>query len=210
MPSKHEEEDRDLREREQSERKELRRERLRVAKYIQEIRFADFMAILMVAATAFSGYAAWKNAQVTSEIFLIADRPYLGVESVKFESSSNEPAIVVDYRNFGTVSAAGSIVRVVTLVGGKPVKPIDGELSSVEQGIVSPGVPHFFYSFIGRDDYARVMAGTDRAMVEIKMDYKGPQSLHRYCYSQRFVYDVHSASFRHVGGTDRCDDTTVF
>ncbi|HYA35400.1 MAG TPA: hypothetical protein VEF03_07265 [Candidatus Binataceae bacterium] len=207
MLSKQEE---DLREREETERKQLRRERLRVARYIQEIRFADFMAILMVAATAFSGYAAWKNAQVTSQIFLIADRPYLGVESVKFENSSANPAIVVDYRNFGTVSAAGSLVRVVTLVGGKPVKPIDGELSSVEQGIVSPGVPHFFYSFIGRDDYARVMTGTDRAMVEIKMDYKGPESRHRYCYSQRFVYEVHSATFRHIGGTDKCDDTAIF
>ena len=29
------------------------------------LQFADFMALLMVAATAFSAYAAWRTAQVT-------------------------------------------------------------------------------------------------------------------------------------------------
>ena len=57
------------------------------------LRFADFMALLMVAATAFSGYAAWRTAQVTSHIFALEERPFIGIERVTFEQGDTpQPA----------------------------------------------------------------------------------------------------------------------
>jgi hypothetical protein len=40
------------------------------------LRFADFMALLMVAAATFRAYAAWRTAQVTSHIFALEERPF--------------------------------------------------------------------------------------------------------------------------------------
>lgn len=38
----------------------------------------DLIALMMVLATGLSAYATWKTAQVTSEILLTSQRPYIG------------------------------------------------------------------------------------------------------------------------------------
>ena len=64
------------------------------------LRFADFMALLMVAATAFSAYAAWRTAQVTSHIFAVEERLFIGIQGVTFEQGDTlNPRAVVEYRN---------------------------------------------------------------------------------------------------------------
>ena len=196
---------------EHAERELIRRERVQFSRFTKFIRVADFMAILMVLATAFTGFATWRTAQVTSMIFAVTDRPFIGVQSVAFEApESKAPIIAVDFRNFGRIPAADAIVNVHALLDGKPVKPADGEISSVDQGIVSPGVPHFFYTFITPEQYKQVISGATRLMVHINVEYKGPELSHSYCYLEKIAYDFRTASFRHVGGTDKCGNTDVY
>ena len=59
---------------------------------------------MMVFVTALSAYATWKTAQVTNQILLTAQRPYIGVESVNLIDSTS-PQVVVDLGNFGSVQA---------------------------------------------------------------------------------------------------------
>ncbi len=106
------------------ERELLRSTRRQLRGVTRVLRFADLMALLMVAATAFSGWAAWRTARVTALIFSTSERPFLGVERVSLESSdTGHPAIVVQFRNFGRVPAADAIVGVHALLDGKLVQP---------------------------------------------------------------------------------------
>lgn len=192
--------------------RELRRsESTQLKRFTRIIRFADFMAILMVAATAFTAFATWRTAEVTSLVFAVSDRPFIGVEKVEFErADSGHPQIVVDFRNFGHIPAADALVSVHVLLDGKEVKPEEGEMDTVDHGVVSPGVPHFFYAFLDSDNYKSVVAGSSHLMVRVNIEYKGPELARRYCYAEKVVFDHRVASFRHVGGTDKCANTDIY
>jgi hypothetical protein len=174
------------------------------------LRFADFMALLMVAATAFSAYAAWRTAQVTSRIFALEERPFVGIERVTFEQGDTpNPRAVVEYRNFGKIPASGSIITVTALADGKRVADVSGEMSSMSAGMLSPGVPHFFYTYFPVDTYKAVVAGREALMLDVHAEYKGPSGA-TFCYTERVVFDHRSAGFRPAGGTDRCQNSDVF
>ena len=68
----------------QHDRELLRAERSILARLADAVKLADFMAILMVLATFFSAYATWRTAKLTSTIFAVADRPFIGVQQVAF------------------------------------------------------------------------------------------------------------------------------
>jgi hypothetical protein len=196
---------------EHTERELIRRQRIQFSRVTKFIRLADFMAILMVLATAFTAFATWRTAQVTSMIFAVTDRPFIGVQTVKFEAQeSSAPIVVVDFRNFGHIPATDAIVNVDALIDGKAVKQDGDEMSSVDQGVVSPGVPHFFYTFVSSEQYKQIVAGAARLMVRVKVEYKGPGRVNSYCYFEKIVYDFRTASFRHAGGADRCRNTDVY
>jgi hypothetical protein len=62
--------------------------------------FTDLIAVLMVIATGFSAFATWRTAQVTSLVFAIADRPFLGVSKLEFEATDScDPHRTVVYKN---------------------------------------------------------------------------------------------------------------
>jgi hypothetical protein len=190
---------------ESAEREELRHQRTQMARVVRVVRFADFMAVLMVFATVFSAYATWRTANVTSLVFAISDRPFLGIKSVGFEATdSDHPTIAVNFQNFGRIPAINTLVSVHSLVDGKLIKTPDGEMSAIEAGIVSPTVPHYFYSYLPAEQYHAVAAGRSSLQVHVKMVYKGPEQGRQYCYSERIAYDYRSASFRLTGGSDRC------
>src|SRR3984957_11384812 len=114
------EEERSERRRDAQEREILRTER-------RILTVADFMALMMVAATAFTALATWRTYKVSELIFAISDRPFLGVEKVTFERTDTaEPAIVVDFRNFGSIPADAAIVTGTALLDGTPIPPRDG------------------------------------------------------------------------------------
>jgi len=185
-------------------------ERSLVARMGQALRLADFMAILMVLATFFSAYATWRTALVTSSIFAVVDRPFLGVQQITFEGTdTQQPAIVVNFRNFGNIHAIDSIVGAYALVDGKMVKGPADTLSEMDAGILSPNVPHTFYVFMPPDLYQAVAVGKSSLQVHVRMLYKGPAHAQQLCYFERFVYDFRVKVFQASGGDDRCG-TDVF
>jgi hypothetical protein len=172
--------------------------------------FADFMALLMVAATAFSAYAAWRTAQVTSRIFALQERPFIGVQAVTFEQRDTaNPRAVVEYRNFGRIPATAAIITVITRANGKRIVDTPNEMSSVSAGVLSPGVPHFFYSYLPIDVYKSVIAGKSSLMLETRAEYKGSGG-QTFCYTERMVFDYRVAGFRPAGGTDRCGGSDIY
>jgi len=174
------------------------------------LRFADFMALLMVAATAFSAYAAWRTAQVTSHIFALEERPFIGIEGVTFEQGDTpNPRAVVEYRNFGKIPASGAIIAVIALADGKRIADSPNEMSSISAGVLSPGVPHFFYTYFPVDTYKSIVTGKVGLMLDVRAEYKGPGT-EAYCYTERVIFDYRSAGFRPAGGTDRCRRSDIY
>ena len=174
------------------------------------LRFADFMALLMVAATAFSAYAAWRTAQVTSHIFALEERPFIGIQRVTFEQADTpNPRAVVEYRNFGKIPASGAIISVVAFADGKRAADLPNEISSASVGVLSPSVPHFFYRYFSVDTYKSVAAGKSSLMLDVRAEYKGPGGA-AFCYNERVLYDYRSTGFRPVGGTDRCRQSDIY
>jgi hypothetical protein len=185
------------------------REILRTQRRILTV--ADFMAIMMVAATAFTALATWRTYRVSELIFAIQDRPFLGVQKVTFERTDTEmPAIVVDFRNFGPIPADDALVNVVALLDRKRIPSRDGEMPDSNQGVVSPQIPHFFYVFLLPDEYKRAISGDGHLKLFISMEYKGPTETRTFCYNKKVFYDTHSASFRPAGGSSTCGNTDVF
>jgi archaellum component FlaG (FlaF/FlaG flagellin family) len=195
---------------ERRDREIVRTERSLLARLATIVKLADFMAILMVLATFFSAYATWRTALVTSTIFAVADRPFLGVQQVGFDATDTQhPTIVVNYKNFGSIPALDTVVSVDALVDGKIAKPSDGELTSMDAGIISPTVPHFFYTRLTSDQYHAVASGKSNLQVHIRMLYKGPAHATQLCYFERMAYDFRLGTFQASGGDDRCG-TDVF
>ena len=193
------------------ERKLEQRERSQLVRVGRAIRVADFMALLMVLATGFSAYATWRTAQVTRMVFAVSDRPFMGVGSVAFEQrQSPSPRVAVNFTNFGRIPALGALVSVHSIVDGKIVKNADGEMTTMDTGILSPGVPHYFYSYLTPDVYQAVVSGNSKMQVHIRIVYKGPAQAEQFCYFERVFYDQHSATFRAGGGSDHCGGQEVF
>ena len=188
----------------------LRTERSQLAKLAQVIKLADFMAILMVLATFFSAYATWRTAKLTSTIFAVSDRPFLGVQQVTFAATDTQhPTILVNFRNFGSIPALDAIVAVHAVVDGKLVQPAADTMSAIDAEILSPSVPHYFYVSLPPDKYQAVAAGKSNLQVHVRLLYKGPAREKQLCYFERFAYDLGVGVFQASGGDDRCG-TDVF
>jgi hypothetical protein len=188
----------------------LRTERTMLARLAQAVKLADFMAILMVLATFFSAYATWRTALVTSTIFAVADRPFIGVQQVGFVGGdAQRPMISVNFRNFGSIPALDTIVSIHAVIDGKVVAPPAGTMSEMDTGILSPDVPHDFYVFIPPEKYQQVVAGKSNLQVHVKILYKGPAHEMQLCYFERFAYDLRVNVFMASGGSDKCG-TDVF
>jgi hypothetical protein len=180
-------------------------ERSVLVKVAQAVKLADFMAILMVLATFFSAYATWRTAKVTSTIFAVADRPFLGVQQVSFEATDSEhPMLAVQFRNFGSIPALNAIVGAHAVIDGRLVKDPEYPMAETDAGILSPNVPHTFHLTLARDQYQAVVAGKSNLQVHVRMLYKGPAHDQELCYFERFAYDFRSGIFGASGGDDRC------
>ena len=194
----------------QHDRELLRAERSILARLADAVKLADFMAILMVLATFFSAYATWRTAKLTSTIFAVADRPFIGVQQVAFVGTdAQHPMIAVNFKNFGSIPALDTIVSVHAVVDGKVVTPPAGTMSEMDAGILSPNVLHDFFVFISPDQYAAVAAGKSNLQVHVRVLYKGPAHEMQLCYFERFAYDPRVNVFLASGGSDKCG-TDVF
>jgi hypothetical protein len=192
--------------------RERRWERAEERRVSHAIGLTDLLAVLMVAATGFSAFATWRTAQVTSLVFAIADRPFMGVSKIDFEATdSPDPHLTVVYKNFGRIPAADGLVSVDAWIDGKPAPdPFPGAMDVHESGGIPPDVDHFFYRYFTADSYKDVVSGKARLRVEVRIDYTGLAPNTQYCDSKRFVYDYRTATFRHAGGSNKCRSNEIF
>ena len=197
-------------------RKELERERRREHAEEQRVSrvigLTDLLAVLMVVATGFSAFATWRTAQVTSLVFAVADRPFMGVAKLEFEATdTTDPHLTVVYKNFGRIPAVDGLVTVDAWIDGKLAPdPFPGAMDVHETGSIAPDVDQFFYRYFSADSYKAVVGGKSRLRVDVRIDYKGLAPNTQYCDFKRFVYDYRTATFRHAGGSNKCRGTQIF
>lgn len=183
-----------------------RGERKVVQRLSDVLRFNDFMTAMMVIATIFSAYATWRTAHVTSLLFTIAERPYIGVARVAIDSIDAEFArLVIDCRNFGQVSATGGVGRVSVFIDGKLLPKAIGGVAIENVGIISPTVPHLLFRFVPISLFNAVRDGHSKMIVRIAFDYRGPDQ-RQFCYKELMTYDRRLASFVPSGGDDHCGE----
>jgi hypothetical protein len=181
-----------------------RGERSLIRRFSEVLRFADFMAVLMVAATAFSAFATWRTAQVTNLLFSIAERPYIGIQRTTFDSIGADAArLTIDFRNFGQVSATDGVATIRLLVDGTPLER--GTAATINVGMVSPTVPHLYSSYVPADIYQKILNGKARLVVQTSITYRGPDG-RQFCYHESNTYDHRTNAFGPSGGSDKCGD----
>ena len=166
---------------------------------------ADVMALLMVAATAMTAFATWRTYRISDLVLQVVERPFLGVQQVTFERTNTaQPLIVVDFRNFGTIPTDATSITVTAMLDGKQIPPREGEMTDNNQGVVAPGVPHFFYVFLEKDEYERSLSGAAQLIVNVSIIYKGPALGRTFCLTKKLFYDYHVGGFRPDGGSSEC------
>ena len=185
---------------------EVRRERSLIGQLAEILKFADLMAIMMVLATAFSAIATWRTASITNLLVSIAERPYVGVQRVAFDTveSDGSGRLLIDCRNFGHVSGTDGVVRIRLVVDGKTISSTAGPGTAVNVGMFAPSVPQVFFRFVPASTYQTVRDGTSLMIAHIAINYRGPDE-REFCYSQLMTYDHRADSFSATGGSDRCD-----
>jgi hypothetical protein len=138
------------------------------------LQITDLVALMMVFVTALSAYATWRAAQVTNEILLTSQRPYIGSESVNLIDATS-PRVVVELKNFGSVQAEYAVISIVLIVDGKAL-PLDSEPQRQQAPVVlSPAVPHRFYRHLSADIYRDAVQSKADLAVEIQMHYRSPR-----------------------------------
>jgi hypothetical protein len=185
---------------------ELRRERSLIGQLAEILKFADLMAIMMVLATAFSAIATWRTASITNLLVSIAERPYVGVQRVAFDTveSDGSGRLLIDCRNFGHVSGSDGVVRIRLVVDGKTISSMAVPGTTVNVGMFAPSVPQVFFRFVPASTYQAVRDGTSLMIAHIAINYRGPDE-REFCYSQLMTYDHRADAFSATGGSDRCD-----
>src|ERR1700691_228747 len=129
-----------------------RGERRVIRRLSQGIRFNDFMTFMIVAATICSAFATWRTAQVTSLLFAVTERPYVGVEDASMDASDEQNArIAINFRNFGHVSAGDGVARIAVVVNGRPSFDSGAASATNNVGMISPTVRHSFFRFVPID-----------------------------------------------------------
>jgi hypothetical protein len=181
-----------------------RGERSLIRRFSEVLQFADFMAVLMVAATVFSAFATWRTAQVTNLLFSIAERPYIGIQRTTFDVIGSDAArLTIDFRNFGQVSATEGVATIRLLVDGTPLER--GTAAAINVGMVSPTVPHLYSSYVPADIYQKILQGKARLVVQTSITYRGPDG-RQFCYHESNTYDHRANAFGPSGGSDKCGD----
>ncbi len=179
---------------------ELAEERSLVRRLSRAVGFADFMAVLMVAATAFSAIATWRTASIARAIYLASERGYFGVETVWIDKSrADDPRVEVDFRNFGNVAAQDVKVTQCLKIGGVVVKD---SAKTLNAGILSPNTPHHLHLHIPLASYPAISAGRSTLLVEVAASYVSAER--QMCYLERFAYIADENDFLVDGGTTDC------
>ncbi len=161
----------------------------------------DLIAVMMVIATVCTAIATWRTASIATSIYLASERPYMGVVSLKLSHDRpNEPRVIVEYKNFGSVAAEDVVMFRRVIVDGQMIK---GQTQRKAAGIVSPGAPHFMFIHLPRASTDAIIAGRSTLRVEIGAIYQGVNRA-SLCYLERFAYEAEENVFEIDGGSPRC------
>jgi len=181
-------------------------ERSMVRRLSSAIQFADFMALLMVAATGFSAFATWRMTQLTTMILSVSERPYIGMQRVAFDYVDGTRArVLVDCRNYGSISANDGVARIHLLVDGQRLTGSDDSRdTTINVGMFSPSVPHPFHLFVPIKVYEAAREGRAKIVVYVQITYRGPDE-RQFCYNEMMTYDNRADTFDPNGGNNRCD-----
>jgi hypothetical protein len=180
-----------------------RKVRIPLGRITQFLELADLMAVLMVLATTFSAIATWRTANIADALYLAAERPYFGVESVRLDHSrTDDPRVVVEYEDLGQLSAEGVVITGRLALDDRT---IPGQEWSKDAGILSPQVRHYLHFRLPAEVYPAVMSGRSKLTVMLAAKYDGPFG-RQLCYLERFVYMPDAAAFDVDGGTPRCEN----
>jgi hypothetical protein len=147
---------------------------------VSALEITNLIALTMVFATALGAYATWRTEQVTNQILLISQRPYLGLESIKLVGNTN-PRVVEELKNFGTVQAEQTRIRIVLHVDGDALSGVSEPQQQEALLVFSPGVPHRFYRHITLDTYRGAVQGEMNLVIETQVRYRGPRG-DEHCY----------------------------
>ena len=170
------------------------------------LEITDLLALMMVFATALSAYATCRTQQVTNQILLISQRPYIGLEAINLVGNKN-PKVVEDLRNFGAVQAEQTRVSIVLRINEDSLSG-DSELQQQDAPLVfSPGVPHRFYRHITLDTYRGAVQGKMDLVIETRVRYMGPRG-DEHCYLTVDNYDHADGVFHPQRGSLSCDHQT--
>jgi hypothetical protein len=168
---------------------------------LAQLRFADFLAVMMVFSTAFSAYATWRTAKIADSIYMAAERAYFGIQSITFNNSrAGNPRVAIDYRNLGNVTAMHlRMLRRMSIDGAE----IPSATKIIQPGVLSPGVPHLTYIHLPVGAYAPILAGRSSLRIQVVVAYTNPRQ-QPLCYMTTFTYDADEQNFDGSGGSLDC------
>lgn len=175
-----------------------------IRRLVLSVEVADLLGLLMILATAFSAYATWRTAELANQLLLITARPYLGNAGVHFDrTDTDEPRVVADLRNFGSVQAADTTINGELLFNGQQVSGKKGPRPTIFAGVFSPNVPHLTYFHMPVATYREAVEGKGKLQLRLQMRYAGPGG-DRHCYTKSFTYDSDDGEFYSDQGTLTC------
>ena len=171
------------------------------------LQVTDLIALMMVVVAALSAHSNWKTTQITNELLLTSQRPYIGTESINLIGATS-PRVVVELRNFGSVQAEHALISIALMVNGK-VLPINSDSQRPQAPVVlSPAVSHRFYRHLSADIYRDAVRGKADLTVEIDVRYRGPRG-DEHCYLTRDRFDPIDAFFYPQRGSLSCAQTVA-
>jgi hypothetical protein len=160
---------------------------------------------LMALATAFGAFASWRMARVASDIFRASERPYVGVESIRLDTTNTaRPTSWVTFRNFGSVPADQTVIDVSTSIDGHLAPGGLGHKHVVlSLGVLTPQTTYLFGALFPGQLARAVVEGESQIVVSVKAGYKDAAG-QRYCFAMNYIYYWPLKKYDPAGGSDEC------
>ena len=181
-----------------------KRDRRMMGRIAEFLGFADLMAVMMVAVTAFTAIATWRTASIATAIYRASERPYMGVANLSFNhDQAGDPRVMVEYKNFGSVAAEGVVMFRRMLIDGKVVRT---QTRRKAAGILMPDSPHRLFLHLPPGAYSEIASGRSTLRIEVGAIYQGLTRTSSLCYLERFAYVPGEDVFEVDGGSPRCEE----
>lgn len=174
--------------------------------------------VLMAVATGFGAYASWQMARVATDLFLASERPYLGVESIRLDTTDPaEPGSWITFKNVGNIPADRAVIDVSTSIDGSVVPGGLGQKHVVMSlGVLTPQTTYKFSALFPPYFAQRIVDGKSKILVSVKASY-GDAAARHYCFEMNFIYYWPLKKYDPAGGSNECrgaepvysDETTL-